>query len=186
MDIWSIFWNTSQNTPVWWALVIFGSLVGYIVGAIPRLIRLLIVSFKSHSIEIAGRWIAYVYTFKEHYVCQAYDCDVSRTRLGDLQIDVCDYQSKESLYNGTISEEGYDYIFELRSTKQTETAYIRFKGHVGHADYLYGLWLSYDHDKHLACGIVILSREALTPEQRKDKIISHYNHSAGCETIRLN
>lgn len=78
-------------------------------------------------------------------------------------------------YNGYLTLEGEDrIIFFGKSTTQNERVVFRFPNPLGSAnDIVFGLWLSYDHDKYIASGGALLTKENLTNEQAEETLREH-------------
>lgn len=94
------------------------------------------------------------------------------------------------IYKGYLILEGEDrVIFCGKSTTQNERVVFRFPNPLRSAsDIIFGLWLSYDHDKHISSGGALLTKEDITDEQAEQKIKGHImtyiNH--GFPLLRVN
>jgi len=76
-------------------------------------------------------------------------------------------EQPELAYHGHLEPEGDDrVIIYVKAETQNETMVFRFPNPLLSAnDIVYGLWLSYDHDKHIASGGALLTKQDLTSEQ---------------------
>ena len=75
-------------------------------------------------------------------------------------------------YNGKLVFEGDDrIIFYGKSTTQEEYVVFRFPNPIGtNIELVRGLWLSYDHDKHISSGGFLLSSQPLTDTKAEEEL----------------
>ena len=85
------------------------------------------------------------------------------------------WEQPELTYKGRLKLEGDDRIIvDVKAKTQNERVVFRFPNPLlSTRDIVWGLWLSYDHDKHIASGGALLTKEDLTREQAEKELKDH-------------
>lgn len=79
-------------------------------------------------------------------------------------------------------------IFTMKSkNEQSELWVLRFiKPLSSRSEEIFGIWLSFDHDKHICSGAVILSKQKLISEDIEVKLKQYIQRCQKAPIMRLN
>lgn len=79
------------------------------------------------------------------------------------------------VYRGTITVENQHLICKCNSDAFPETTFIRLSHPIGNeCDKMYGVWMSYDHDKRPASGAIFFARKEITRDEAEEVIEKCY------------
>ena len=166
-------WGTTVE-----ALLLFLKVAVYIVGTLAaeravKFYRAWIVRRNNFSL-LGDNWHGFHYTFKDgEPVFYETKWVIEKGFLVPFKCEM-DFKSESLKYRGHLLLEGDDRVVfygEPKGKGEEEYVVFRFPNRLRSAtDIVCGLWLSYDHDRHIASGGALLTRKEISSKEAEEKI----------------
>ena len=156
-------WNRQLNQPVWYVMIFLGALLTISFTNSKLIWGVIHYLFTWEKSAIEGDWHAYHFTYMEgEPIIIKSNVRIKKGIGAPLRAELYENVESELHYKGKILHEQGQLIFYYESTDHKEIVINRFIEPIGkHCKVLYGCWLSFDHDKNIACGGIILSQKAI-------------------------
>ena len=164
-----------MQQPNWIIVTIIGAVVGALVSQYWTIIFYPARLLKADT--LGGDWYDYHFTFLhgKRYLAESI-VKVRRGMLADRSVYVQDQDlvrysggidpnRKDGLsYKGSVQVEGPHLIMKLRATSHREVLVFRLINRLpSNASIIPGVWMSFDHELNPTAGVMVLSRERMTP-----------------------
>lgn len=148
------------------------AIITLILERAPKIYESIVIRRKHFSL-IGDTWKSFHYTTRKGKpeVIES-DWTIKRGTLSPFKVT---FEQPGLKYKGRIIFEGDDRILVYaKATTQNETVVYRFPNPLpSNGDSVSGLWMSYDHDKNIASGGSLLTRESIAKEEAKPRLISN-------------
>lgn len=156
-----------NSDPNWIVLMLLGAVVGTIVSSYDKIWRVIKYAYKNvtEKSHIEGDWFGYHWTYKDNKPFLVYsNIKISKGIWHQYKVELT--QKNTTLtYDGFGTTEGSDIVITFMSKKHPERLSARFPYILASKDRTYGLWLSYDHDRKIASGVIVLSTKEIPDDQ---------------------
>lgn len=156
--------------PNWLLQSILGAIIGILLPYLFRLIKNLYYFFSKESFWV-GKWFVYHWSFydEEPRLFKS-TAEIKKAFLHRYSVKVT--QSETNLvYSGTCRMGDNEMVMKFYSKNHEENFIIKFEKVIASKEKMYGLWLSIDHDRHIASGVQLFTRKALTDLEIEGEII---------------
>lgn len=162
----SVFSLLCQNEPHWLTVALISAIVGFLLPYVIKVIVFLFLRFRKNYLE--GKWHHYHWTYlKNNPILIHSEWRIKKGILHRFIVQAKQIRTK-LFYKGYIKIEGDGLFLVFHSNQHDEHPVYRFPYPISsNCDLIHGLWLSFDHDKKIASGGSLLSRNEI-PE---DKIV---------------
>ena len=155
--------GAEMDEPSWIVTVLVSGIVGWSLPYVGRVLYYCVRRLKKDHLE--GEWYGYHWTYKSGL--PILNKSTWHIGKGVLHRFCVRYAHQDGMsYRGYAQVERAQLVVRIHSTRNQETPYFRFTWPIAsNAEVLQGIWMSFDHDVHIASGAHILSRKALTDEE---------------------
>jgi len=153
-----------SNSPHWLIVALVSATIGFCIPYVLKIIYYLFLHLKKNYLE--GIWYCYHWTYLNNQpILIKSDWTIKK---GVLHRFIVEMKQRDTglVYTGKIIIEGDHLLIMLDSEQYIEHPVFRFPYPIpSNCKLLYGLWLSFDHDKKIASGGATLSRDELANDQ---------------------
>ncbi|MCF2502735.1 hypothetical protein L0663_05055 [Dyadobacter sp. CY107] len=162
--------------PNWIVTLFLGAAVGAVFGSYSQLWNLLTFVYRRFFVVMRyeGTWYSYHWTYIQHEPKIVFSIVDIRKGIWSPYRFKLTQRGTNLIYKGTGRVEGSHLIFNFRATGHEERTICRFQDILTSLDVTAGLWLSYDHDKNVASGAIILSQNEIPAEDIERTIRSSF------------
>ena len=164
-------------------------LVGIALGALlPRLGKMVFFLFKWFKKDyLSGTWHKYHLSYmqgKPELIETTWL--IQRGLLNPYKITYT-YAGTTLLYRGAMRIEKDQMLFVLKASSHQETVIYRTNNPIPTASkFIYGIWMSYDHDIKIASGATLMSKKQMSKDEAFKEIQSKFRFEKDRPLIRLN
>jgi hypothetical protein len=191
-----MIWDGSAHQPVWWAILIAGSALGAIFGAlipvgiIHKLLSYLAGLFREDN--FLGTWYYYSGGYVDGVPQPIRECRFE-VKKGFLSPYIADsffpHDSQKPVYTARVLKEGNRLIENFHTLDHKSSGYSSFTRPAQSSERLYGFWCSGNiGDAHdiLSCGLIMFCRVRIERERVEHELESGFEfHGSIPSMIRL-
>jgi hypothetical protein len=186
-----------MHQPNWIIVTIIGAVIGAVVSQYWTVIFYPVKLLRSDS--LGGCWYDYHFTFVhgKRYLAESI-VRIRRGILSERSVYVQDQDlvryaggidpdRKDGLtYKGNVQVEGPHLIVRLRATSHKELLVFRLINRLpSNASTIPGVWMSFDHELNPTAGVMVLSRERMTPNDATTMLLELSRAERGAVQIPL-
>ncbi|MEM0978803.1 MAG: hypothetical protein AAGH78_00880 [Cyanobacteria bacterium P01_H01_bin.58] len=174
-----------SQRPHWLVQTLIAILLGSLM---PRLGRILFLIFRWFKKDyLVGEWYKYHLSYK-YGEPELFETTwlIRRGFLNPYRITY-NHSGKSLIYRGSMKIEKDQMLFVLKASSHQETVIYRTNNPIPSANkYVYGLWMSYDHDVKIASGATLMCRKKMPKDKAFQEILARFRFEKDRPLVRLN
>lgn len=177
--------NFVSQRPNWLIQILVAIMLGSLLPKLGKMLLLISRWLKKDHLE--GRWYKYHLSYR-HGEPEIFETIwfIRRGLLNPYRITY-KHSGQSLTYRGSMKIEKDQMLFVLKASSHQETVIYRTNNPIPSVNkFVYGLWMSYDHDVRIASGATLMCKEKIPKDKAIQEMLTRFQFEKDRPLMRLN